>query len=729
MPRVLVAAAVLALLILVPSRTARLEPGAAEGAAEASAATRLVVTLRAPLNGKAVATGSALDIANKRLGAQMEPIFWPPPTEPAALARFVALGMDRMMLVRASADQAVALAVYQASPDVESAAPDGVGIGGGELAAAPDDPGWSQQWHMARVNALGAWDIATGNPELVIAVIDSGIWHTHPDLSDRLWRNSREIPANGLDDDGNGFIDDDWGWDFVGGDNDPNGDHWHGTHVAGIIGATANNGIGVAGLDRGARLMAVKVLDNKNQGYYSDWSRGIYYAAQNGARILNLSLGGTDSTDTDLRAAVSYAHGQGALLAVAMMNSNDATRWVPAAYTNVIAVGATDSSDRRASPFDWGGGSCYGNGIDVVAPGNVIYSAVLNNGYATASGTSMATPLVAGLAGLIWSVAPGLSNEQIRQALHQTAIDGVGRAEEDTPGWDRYMGYGRIDAARAVARARDLAAQATTTPTATLLPSPSPTATRTATATLPPPTATRTATATLPPPTATRTATATLPPPTATPLPASCVDSLTNGSFANADGWTLAGRRALISGYGGRNGTALFLGLQSGDTVQGAGGDTATGRQSVTLPADATQAKVVFWAFTGHTGGPDVADRFTARLLAPDGASLVDASLVVDSNAYREVRLPVTSGLDALRGQSVTLHFQVDNIAGPGGNAYMRIDDASLVVCRGGAHLPTPSATPGPTATPTHTATPRPTSTPYPDGPYHVHLPLAGLTP
>lgn len=681
--------------MLVTPGTARLAPGAPEAAAQATTATatRLVITLHAPLNGKTAAPGSSLAVVNSRLGAQMEPIFWPPPTESAALARFEALGMDRMMLVKASVDQTVALAAYQASPDVESATPDGVGSGGGELTATPNDPGWAQQWHMAKVNALGAWDITTGHPEMVIAVIDSGIWRTHPDLLDRLWHNSREIAGNGLDDDGNGFIDDEWGWDFVNGDNDPNGDHWHGTHVAGIIGATANNGIGVAGLDRGARLMAVKVLDNKNQGYYSNWAQGIYYAVQNGARVLNLSLGGTDSNDADLRAAVDYAHGQGAVLAVAMMNSNDATRWVPAAYTNVIAVGATDSNDRRASPFDWGGGSCYGNGIDVVAPGNVIYSAVLNNGYATASGTSMATPLVAGLTGLIWSIAPGLTNEQVRQVLHQTAIDGVGRAEEDTPGWDRYMGYGRIDAAQAVARARDLASQATATPTAT------------------------------------RTATSTLPPPTATPLPAACLDSLSNGGFANADRWILAGRRALISGYGGRTGSALFLGLQSGDMVQGAGGDTATGRQSVALPADATQMEMVFWVYTGHTGGADAADRFIARLLGPDGTILADAPLVVDSNAYREMRLPVSSGLDTLRGQAVTLHFQVDNVVGTGGNAYMRIDDASLVVCRGGARLPTPSAVPSPTATPTQTTTPRPTPTPYPDGPYRVYLPLVSAAP
>lgn len=673
-----------------------------------AATTRLVVTLRAPLNGKAAAPGSTLAATNARLGAQMEPIFWPPPTDPAALARFVALGMDRMLLVKTGADPVVALAVYQASPDVESAAPDGVGIGGGELTATPNDPGWPQQWHMTRVNALGAWDIATGSADPVIAVIDTGIWRTHSDLADQLWRNSREIAGNGIDDDGNGFIDDDWGWDFVNGDNDPNGDHWHGTHVAGIIGATANNGLGVAGLDRGARLMTVKVLDSQNRGYYSDWSRGIYYAAQNGARILNLSLGGTDSDDADLRAAVSYAHSLGAVLAVAMMNSNDATRWVPAAYTNVIAVGATDSSDRRASPFDWGGGSCYGNGIDVVAPGNVIYSTVLNNSYATASGTSMATPLVAGLAGLLWSAAPSLSNEQIRQVLHQTAVDGVGRAGEDTPGWDRYMGYGRIDAAQAVARARDLADQATPTPTATQPAPPTPTPTRTATPTLPLPTVTPT-----------------LPLPTTTPLPASCVDSLTNGSFASADGWTLAGRRALISGYGGRSGTALFLGLQSGDTVQATSGDTAMGRQSVTLPADATQLVMIFWAFSGHTGGADPADRFIARLLGPDGATLADAPLVVDSNAYLEVRLPVTSGVAALRGQPVTLHFQVDNVAGTGGNAYLRVDDASLVVCGGGATLPAPPAT----ASPTGTATPRPTATPYPDGPYHVHLPAVGAAP
>lgn len=704
MPRVLaITAALLALLALAAAASANAASPTDSASSAQATPTRLVVTLRAPLTGKTVTPGSSLATANAQLGAQMEPIFWPPPTELAALARFVALGMDRMMLVKTSADKASALAVYQASPDVEAVTLDGLGVGGGELTAAPNDPLWSSEWNMAKINALGAWDVATGSSDLVIAVIDTGIWRAHPDLSSRLWHNSREIPGNGIDDDGNGYIDDDWGWDFVNGDNDPTGDHWHGTHVAGIIGATANNGVGVAGLNQGARLMAVKVLNSQNQGYYSDWSSGIYYAVQNGARVLNLSLGGTETGDTALRAAVDYAHGQGAVLAVAMMNSNDATRWVPAAYPNVIAVGATDSSDRRASPFDWGGGSCYGNGIDIVAPGNIIYSTVLNNNYATASGTSMATPLVAALSGLIWSVAPNLTNEQIRQVLHETAIDGVGRATEDTPGWDRYMGYGRIDAAKAVARARQLASQATPTPA-----TPTSTATPTAAATA---TATRTAT-----PTATSAA-------TSTPLPAACLDSLTNGGFASAEGWTLAGRRALISGYGARTGTALFLGLQSGDTVQGAAGDIATGRQSVTLPGAPTAVELAFWAYTGHTGGADAGDRFIARLLGPDGATLAEAALAVDSNAYREYRLPLAGNVDGLGGQAVTAHFEVDNLAGAGGNAYMRVDDASLLVCRGGALLPTPSATA------TAAATPGPTATPYPDGPYQVYLPNVGIAP
>ena len=674
--------------------------------------------MRAPLGALSIDKVASLAQVNQTLGATLTPLFRPPPRDPAALARYQALGMDRFYRVTAAnaLDAASAVTAYQADPAVELAETDPIGSGG---ATAPNDPNFAGQWNMARVDALGAWDISLGSSDMVIAVLDTGVASGHPELRNRLWRNPGEIAGNGVDDDGNGYVDDAWGWDFVNGDNAPEGDHWHGTHVAGIIGAEAGNGVGIAGLDRRARLMPVKVLNASNQGYYSDWAAGVYYAVQNGARVLNLSLGGEDTDYSALRAAVSYAHGQGAAVVVAMMNANTNRPFYPAAFPESIAVGATDRNDARAAPFTWGsgssgGGSNYGPYIDVVAPGNLIPSLYLNGGYYTESGTSMATPLVAALSALIWSAAPNLTNEEVRQVLRETADDRVGRASEDTPGWDQYMGYGRVNAARALARARALAAPVAPTSTPTPGPTRSPT------------------------------------PPAMTPTPPAITDcgpALVNGGFDNRDGWTLSGQRALITATG-HTGSGLFLGLQSADTPDPAG-SWASARQAFTLPSVIGRAELSFWAWTGHTGGADTADVFLARLLDQDGQTLVDFAPHVDSGAWEEYRFDLTERLSGRTGQTLTLYLGTRNLPGTGGNAYMRVDDVSLNLCVSDVTpaaptlTPTVDVSPTPTVTPTVDVSPAPTSTltptvdvspaptvtptvtatPYPPGPYKVYLP------
>jgi len=275
----------------------------------------------------------------------------------------------------------------------------------------PNDPGWGQQWALQKINAPLAWDITAGRPDVVIAVLDSGVILSHPDLANRLWANPGEVPDNGVDDDGNGKTDDFWGWRFYhnwdGQTLVPREDHrvaddnGHGTHVAGIAGAEINNGLGMAGMAGGSRLMTVKVLDQYGTGWYSDIARGIVYAVDNGAGIINLSVGGEPPSET-LQDAVDYAHAHGVLVVAAAGNDGGAVLY-PAACEHVLAVAATDQSDAPA------GFSNHGPQVDVAAPGVDIYSTwPWRGGYFTKSGTSMAAPHVAGLAALIWSARPDL---------------------------------------------------------------------------------------------------------------------------------------------------------------------------------------------------------------------------------------------------------------------------------------------------------------------------------
>jgi subtilisin family serine protease len=313
----------------------------------------------------------------------------------------------------------------------------------------PSDPGWSKQWGPAKIEAPAAWAAITATTDVIIAVIDSGIKLDHEDLVAQRWINTAEIPGNWLDDDGNGEIDDVNGWHFfhrwTGASYVPDqnanvqDDYGHGTHVAGIAAAATNNGVGIAGIAPGARVMPVKVLDQYGNGWYSDIAAGIVYAADNGARVINLSLGGAEDSQT-LRDAVDYARSRGALVVAATGNTGGAVLY-PAAYDPVLAVAATDANDQVAY-F-----SNRGTQVDVAAPGVDIYSTwPWVTGYFTKSGTSMAAPHVSGIAALLWSCWPVLSGDSIAHTITLTAID-IG-----DPGWDVDTGWGRVDAYQAVQR-------------------------------------------------------------------------------------------------------------------------------------------------------------------------------------------------------------------------------------------------------------------------------------
>jgi serine protease len=294
-----------------------------------------------------------------------------------------------------------------------------------QLAAVPNDPMFSSQWALANnqtganIRALAAWDINTNASNITVAVIDTGIDYKHSDLAANMWRNSREIPNNGLDDDGNGYIDDVFGYDFANNDSDPMDDHGHGTHVAGIIGAVANNGRGIAGVAWNVRLMAVKFLSSNGTGTVADAVRAIDYAVQMGARIINASWGGAGYSSI-LAQAINRAENAGVLFVTAAGNNgtnNDQTPTYPASFpnTNILAVAASDRNDNLATFSNFGPST-----VHLAAPGVGILSTLPNDGYASWSGTSMAAPHVSGAAALLWAMHPDWNFRQVKDRLLKT---------------------------------------------------------------------------------------------------------------------------------------------------------------------------------------------------------------------------------------------------------------------------------------------------------------------
>ena len=296
---------------------------------------------------------------------------------------------------------------------------------GGTAEIIPDDPRFEDQWNLSLINMPRAWEFEKGDPDVIIAIVDTGFDYTHEDLASKTWVNVDEIPDNGIDDDNNGYIDDVRGWDFSkapngdgnsdfqNGDNDPIDESGHGTHVAGIAGAAVDNGVGVAGIAWKCTLMPIRGAGTEGI-QDDDSSAAIVYAVDNDARVINISWGSSRRSFV-IRDVVDYAYARGVLMVAAAGNASEDEASFPAGYREVIAVAATEQHKRKFYQ------SNFGASIDIGAPGNVILSTQINNRYRLLSGTSMATAHVSGVAGLIISKRPSLTHEEVRQILISTA--------------------------------------------------------------------------------------------------------------------------------------------------------------------------------------------------------------------------------------------------------------------------------------------------------------------
>ncbi|ASA23586.1 S8 family peptidase [Paenibacillus donghaensis] len=266
------------------------------------------------------------------------------------------------------------------------------------------------QWNLPAIETTQGWKLSRGSNEVIVAVVDTGVQANHPDLKGQLLPGYNAIQSGSTPDD----------------------DVGHGTHVAGIIGALVNNGEGVAGISWYNKVLPVKALDNSGAGTTYSVAEGIIWAADNGAKVINLSLGNYADSQF-LHDAIKYAYDRDIVIVSAAGNDNTERPGYPAAYPEVLAVAATNASQQKAS-F-----SNYGDYIDVTAPGESIASTYPDSQYAALSGTSMASPHVAALAGLVRSLNPDLSNDEVVQLMRDNAVD-LG-----TPGHDKYYGWGQID--------------------------------------------------------------------------------------------------------------------------------------------------------------------------------------------------------------------------------------------------------------------------------------------
>lgn len=330
----------------------------------------------------------------------------------------------------------------------------------------PNDPRLNEQWALQKIQAQQAWDITKGDTSIVIGIVDTGVDWDHPDLDVNMKYNLLEDPYNGIDDDHNGYVDDYVGWDFGGltgtPDNNPMEDQPdHGTHVAGCAAATTDNGIGVAAIGFRSRILAVKTSrnDNRDPGtgmpYILYGFEGIKYAADNGAKVINCSWGGGGYSIFGAEICV-YATGRGALVVAAAGNNNQLGTFYPSDYPMVLGVASTTSSDLKS------GFSNYGYGVDVSAPGSSILATWQNDAYASLSGTSMASPIVAGLAGLVFARFPQYTPMQVGEQIRATT-DNIYNVN---PSYVDMLGKGRINAFQAVNNTTAISVRALTfTPT------------------------------------------------------------------------------------------------------------------------------------------------------------------------------------------------------------------------------------------------------------------------
>lgn len=344
-----------------------------------------------------------------------------------------------------------------------------------EAPAAPKDyhfrrkGSWGQsyddQWGIKRIgftdDRKSAWRIEDGLKQpVVIAVIDTGLDWNHKDIDwSSIWNNPKEVPDNGIDDDGNGHVDDVIGWNFVANNNKPWDDDGHGTFVSGII-AAAHNDIGISGINPGAKIMVLKALNAFGHTRASNIAQAIIYAVDNGAKIINISVGGKHLSRAK-QDALDYAHQKGVLVVMAAGNEAADTADYSSGLNHLITVAATGPDDKRVSYSNWG------QQVDIAAPGTDILSLrarqtdFLGNlegtgynigdayvgkdkRYLRAGGTSFAAPMVTATASLIWAKSPELTHVQVKNMLLNSASD------IETPGWDQLTGYGLLDAQAAL---------------------------------------------------------------------------------------------------------------------------------------------------------------------------------------------------------------------------------------------------------------------------------------
>ncbi|MBI5554485.1 MAG: S8 family serine peptidase [Elusimicrobia bacterium] len=430
----------------------------------------ILVKLRASGSSHRQDVSLSIDTISAIILKEMQPVFSATPQSSGSSQKLLSPqnspldeGLSRWFTVSLKDQQDLqrTLAAFEASGLVEYAEPVYIY----SVATTPNDPyyntsgTWGQQyddqWGLKSIQAEKAWNISRGSFSVIVAVIDTGVDYTHSDLSANIWTNTDEIPGNDIDDDHNGYIDDTMGWSFTTDSNEPMDTHGHGTHLSGIIAAIGNNNQGVTGVCWQAKIMPVKALTDSGAGASDKLAKAIKYAVDNGARVINISWGGYGNSVL-IQDALTYAYNHNCVIVAAAGNNNtNAERFFPGNYSQAITVAACNASDQKAS-F-----SNYGNNVDVTAPGVDILSLkakgtdmlhkeanIVGGEYYRASGTSMATPFVSGLAALIIASDRNLTNLEVEEKIIQSCED-LGAA-----GKDIYYGYGRINASQALSLGR-----------------------------------------------------------------------------------------------------------------------------------------------------------------------------------------------------------------------------------------------------------------------------------
>jgi serine protease len=574
--------------------------------------------------------------------------------EPAMLGLYVAtLGPQ--------VDVNQAISAYAAQPEVVYAEPNyyvyAADVPAAPLTFTPDDPYFSLQWNLNAIQAPRAWDVSDGE-NVVVAVLDSGI--AYEDY--QQYRQAPDLQETR-------FI---AGYDFVNNDAHPNDDGGHGSHVAGTIAQSTNNAVGVAGVAYNATLMPVKVLNARGQGSFDALAQGIIFAADHGARVINMSLSGRKTSQL-LVDAINYATDKGVLIVAAAGNSGGAVEY-PAAYDRVLAVGSVEFQQQRAQY------SNYGPQVSVVAPGGDTHADINGDGYPDGvlqqtftpgdystfqlkymEGTSMAAPHVAGVAALLFAFNPGASADQVRQAIESTAMD-LG-----APGRDDDYGYGLVQAAAAL---QSLGAGLEPTPTPTQ-PQPLPTSTMTPTPSPIPPVTeeiTPTPTVTLTPPPVTAV-------PTVTTAPPTVGEAIVNGGFETDGGWSfgvtqIPGDYSTTVAHSGVR--SARLGIAQGYDIYG----YSSVWQPVTIPAGITRATLTYWTYPVSS---DMYPRDLQMVLLLDDRLFVIGQ-VEQSLSNVQQWIPGSYDLTPYAGRTVNIYFGVFNNGGTGRTTALYVDDVSVII-------------------------------------------------